>query len=153
MDTLMRCGVCAVLVWVNGCANSPPSPPVANEVEDTPWGDEYAGIDEDADLEAVLAGASRSPGRTSSSVHALFDPAYEGTDAPLRSLTAMTRVPHAAARYRHGASGDAGAIELFDLGPLAHVVAGAIRPRVGEGAWLADARELGTPVAPGAASA
>jgi hypothetical protein len=83
------------------------------------------------------------------SVHALFEPDPDDDHTPLRSLTASVRVPHAAARYRRAGSGDAGAIEVYDVGPVSHVVAGAIRPRVGEGAWLADAREIGTPVARG----
>lgn len=152
MDALTRGAVLALLLLeLTGCAVTPPAEPLAGGVDETPWGDEYTGVGDDADMEAVLAGtATRSRGGAAASFHALFEPSDDVS--PLRSFTANGRVPHAAANYRRAGSGDAGAVELFDVGPFAHVVAGAIRPRVGEGAWLADARELGTPVAPGASS-
>ncbi len=153
MGALTRACAVFFVVCIAGCAGAPPPDVAGSAVDETPWGDEYAGVDEEADFEAVLSGsAMQSRGGVAASVHALFAPNDDGPDAPLRSLTAVARVPHSAARYRRSVSGDAGAIELFDVGPVAHVIAGAIRPRVGEGAWLADARELGTPVAPGAST-
>lgn len=152
MDALTRRAVLALCLLMSlGCAATPPTEPLSGGVDETPWGDEYAGVGDDVDLEAVLAGrATRSRGGAAASVNALFEPSHEVST--LRSFSAVARVPHAAANYRRAGKSDAGAVELFDVGPFAHVVAGAIRPRVGEGAWLADARELGTPVAPGASS-
>ncbi len=153
MDALTRFAACTALVWLSGCAGAPATAPVWGDADDTPWGDEYAGVDDDVDMEAVLAGATaRSRGGVAASVDALFEADDDDARAPLLSLTATARVPHAAARFRRASSVAAGAVELYDLGPVAHVVAGAIRPQVGAGAWLADARELATPVARGASA-
>ncbi len=147
MDALIRRGAWVVLAWVAGCAGAPPAAP-PDHTADTPWGDEYAGIDEDADLEAALATATeRVDTRTSALIETLFDPSYPSGTGTMRSLSANVRYRHTAVRLRRSPYGSAGAVEVIDAGPLVRFVAGAIRPGVGEGALLADARELGTPVA------
>jgi hypothetical protein len=127
------------IVWLlllcAGCASAPPDS-APEETPDVQWGDEYAGVIEDMDLEDTY-----QADRTSASLDVLTDP----TSAWLRSLAASARYSHAAIRYRESLYGRAGAVELYDMGPVRHVVAGAIRPSIGEGALVADARELGTP--------
>jgi hypothetical protein len=139
VDALVRrCTWLALLCA--GCASTPPAPTSHGDAEasapDVLWGDEYAGVIEDTDLEDAY-----ETNRTSASFDVLAEPANEW----LRSLAASARYSRAAARYRQGSTGRTGAVELFDMGPLRHVVAGAIRPTIGEGALVADARELGSP--------
>lgn len=141
MGALTRVGACALLLCAIACASAPLSAPVDDE--ENMWGDEYAGMNDDADLEEALAYPQHT--RSSASIDALVDPEPVDGVNTLRSLAASARTAHAAARYRESSYGRAGAAEVYDLGWLQHVVVGAVRPVVGEGALVADARELGTP--------
>lgn len=139
----MRCA-CVLLGCVLGCASAPPSsPPVDDDEADVVWGDEYAGIGDDFDLEDALADTPRT--HSSARIDALVDPDRIDGASTLRSLAASAGTAHAAARYRESSYGRAGAVEAYDLGWLQHLVVGAVRPVVGEGALVADARELGAP--------
>ena len=64
---MTRLGAVA-LIALCGCAGSPAREPRPGSVDETAWGDEYAGVDDDADVQAVLAGAARTSGRTSAGV-------------------------------------------------------------------------------------
>jgi len=135
------------LMLALACSTAPPAD--WNDDAGEWWGDEYEGISDDADLEDA---ASRSR-RMGASLDVLVDPdAAEGEQA-LRSLGASLRTEHSGARYRETRGGRAGAVEVFDEGPLQHLAIGFVRPSVGEGAILADARELGTPSARALSSA
>jgi hypothetical protein len=126
---------------VLGCSSAPPAD-APSEPEEL-WGDEYEGITDDADLEEA-----RLPSRRSgAAMDVLLDPAPDDGERALLSAGASIRTEHSGARYRANRSGHAGAIEVFDQGPLQHIAIGFVRPSVGEGAILADARELGTPSA------
>ena len=139
---MRRCACVLALVLCSvGCASAPPSPPGDDDKEW--WGDEYAGIGDDADLEEALVYPRRDD--LSASLDMLVDPQPVDGAEPLRSLAASARYRHAAARYRESSYGRAGAVEAYDLGWLQHLVVGAMRPVIGEGALVADARELGTP--------
>jgi hypothetical protein len=141
MGAVTRARTCVLFLCAIGCASAPPSPPAEDEPE--MWGDEYAGITDDADLEDALVHAQST--HSSASIDALVDPESVDGANTLRSLAATARTAHAAARYRESSYGRAGAAEVYDLGWLQHVVVGAVRPVIGEGALVADARELGTP--------
>ncbi len=146
MVTLTRSLPWAALALALGCSTAPPADP--HDEADELWGDEYEGIAADADLED--APSSR---RTGVWLDVLVDPDPEDGERALRSLGANIRTEHSGARYRENRGGRAGAVELFDEGPLQHLAIGFVRPSVGEGAILADARELGTPSARATSSA
>lgn len=141
MVALTRRMACAALVMVLGCSAAPPAE-TPSEAEEL-WGDEYEGIASDADLEDERLPTARS----SAAIDVLLDPSPDDGERALLSGGASIRGEHSGARYRENRSGRAGAIEVFDQGPLQHLAAGFVRPSVGEGAILSDARELGTPSA------
>ncbi len=141
MVALTRAVVCAAFLCLFGCSAAPPADE-PSEPEDL-WGDEYEGITDDADLEDLRLPIRRS----GAAIDVLLDPNPDDGERALLSAGASVRSEHSGARYRENRSGRAGAIEVFEQGPLQHLAIGFVRPSVGEGAILADARELGTPSA------
>ncbi|HEU4929617.1 MAG TPA: hypothetical protein VFU38_07275 [Candidatus Krumholzibacteria bacterium] len=147
MVALMHRVPWAALALALACSTAPPAE-TPDEVDEL-WGDEYEGVTDDADLEDTPSPSRR----TGASIDVLADAVPDEGERVLRSLGASVRTEHSGARYRENTSGRAGAIEVFDHGPLQHVAIGFVRPSVGEGAILADARELGTPSARATSSA
>jgi len=148
VDAVTRVARFLLACLVVGCGSAPPATPPGEvrdpNTVDVRWGDEYDGVLEDTDLESVPTSTGSS--RTSASLDvlvALADDAANGQ--ALRSVAASARFAHAGGRYRESASGRAGAVDVFDVAWLEHLVVGAIRPVVGEGALVASARELGSP--------
>ncbi len=127
--------MCASLL---ACAHAPPPVPDP-DVAAVLWGDEYDGLLLDTDT----ADADLRAARRSFSADAAF-----GESA--RTTRASGALGIAAARYRESAAGQAGALEVSSrrLG----LVAGAVRPSLGEGALLFDARDASNVVARGARS-
>lgn len=123
---------------------APPDDGRDADAVDVRWGDEYEGVHEDADLEG--APTSTNSSRSSAALDVLMGLADDAADAhALRSIAASARSAHAGARYRESAYGRAAAFDVFNVARLQHLVVGAMRPAVGEGALVASARELGSP--------
>lgn len=140
----MRFARVLLLCCAAGCGSAPPAttPDDDPDAVDVRWGDEYDGVLEDTDLERVPATSLR----TSASLDVLVAHADHAANArAVKSIAASARTVHAGARYRESTYGRAGAVDVFDLAWLEHLVVGAMRPVVGEGALVASARELGTP--------
>jgi hypothetical protein len=121
----------ALAVAGTGCAGPRPSAPPADAATAPLWGDEYEGLLDDADrLDADLDAAPAS-----FAADVLL--ASPGDAAPV--VRARAAALSFGARYRQSDAGRAGALE-WSAGPLA-LVAGAVRPSLGEGALVADARD------------
>jgi hypothetical protein len=144
VDAVTRVARVLLLCCAAGCGSAPPATTPTDDPDavDVRWGDEYDGVLEDTDLERAPA----TPSRRSASLDVLVALADHAANArAVKSIAASARTTHAGARYRESPYGRAGAVDVFDVAWLEHLVVGAMRPVVGEGALVASARELGTP--------
>lgn len=93
------------------------------------WGDEHPGLIDD-DAEADTDDVTRPS--------AVF---LDGVLGERRTVSARASLDALAARVRAVDENASGAVEWNGRGTLRHVVAGVVRPTVGEGALLADRRD------------